>query len=118
MTKSEKLAIELSKAIAKRDQWEQRVQRLQTQYTDEQNTEILGMVRQAQLTPEQLAQVIAYARKGIFDQIPDGTEIEGPFDEIEEDIPAREVDITDGDEDIPDVEGDILDREEENTDED
>lgn len=84
MTKTQRLAIELEKAIAKRDLWEKRVQKLKEQHTDAQNTEILGLVHKAQLTPEQLAQVIVNARLGVMGVIPDDTDEQGPFDEMEE----------------------------------
>lgn len=70
MLKSERIKADLGRAIAKRDEWQRKVDDLQDKYIEAQNTEIVGFVRQAQLTPEQLAVVIANARKGILNALP------------------------------------------------
>ena len=63
MTKLEKIAADLKRARAKQAVWAQRVKELE-------NSVIHTMVHAANLTPEQLAQVIALAGKGMLGVYP------------------------------------------------
>ncbi|MCF0128088.1 MAG: DUF4315 family protein [Pseudobutyrivibrio sp.] len=68
MTKTEKLSLELEKARAKRIEWEERVKDLEVRLKEAQNTEIHEMVRAANLTPAQLAELLGITRKGNLDE--------------------------------------------------
>ena len=57
-TKLEKLGAELAKARRKKAEWETRVKELERRYQQEENTEIHEMVHAANLTPEQLSQLL------------------------------------------------------------
>lgn len=71
-TKLEKLGMEWKRAIAKRDEWTQRAKDLEARYHEEENTVIHDMVHAANLTPEQLAQLIAQAAHGNVGSYPAG----------------------------------------------
>ena len=64
MTKLEKIGADLEKAREKQTEWAQRVKELEVRYREEENSVIHTMVHAANLTPEQLAQIIALAAKG------------------------------------------------------
>lgn len=64
MTKLEKLGADLEKARAKRDEWDQRVKKLEARYREEENVVIHSMVHAANLTPEKLAYIIEMASQG------------------------------------------------------
>lgn len=65
MTKRrKKLEEELKKLLAKQTEVEQRIKETQNQITEETNTEIHEMVHAAQLTPEQLAEILAAVKNG------------------------------------------------------
>ena len=65
MTKKRKrLEDELKKLLAKKEEVEARIIETQDQITEATNTEIQEMVHAANLTPEQLAEVLAAFRKG------------------------------------------------------
>ena len=68
MTKTEKLSLELEKARAKRIEWEERVKDLEVRLKEAQNTEIHEMVRAANLTPAQLAELLGITKKGNLDE--------------------------------------------------
>ena len=70
MTKLEKIAADLKRARAKQAVWAQRVKELESRYREEENSVIHTMVHAANLTPEQLAQVIALAGKGMLGGYP------------------------------------------------
>ena len=57
-TKLEKLGAELAKARRKKAEWETRVKELERRYQQEENTEIHEMVHAANLTPDQLSQLL------------------------------------------------------------
>ena len=59
-----RLKEELSKARRKRDEWEQKVKDLERRYKEAENTCIHDMVHAANLTPEQLADLIRAASAG------------------------------------------------------
>lgn len=58
MTKLDKIKADLNKARTKRDEWEQRVKDLEKKYKETENTMIHDMVHAANITPEQLAELI------------------------------------------------------------
>ena len=65
MTKLEKIGADLKRARAKQAVWAQRVKELESRYREEENSVIHTMVHAANLTPEQLAKVIALAGQGM-----------------------------------------------------
>ena len=64
-TRLNRLREELSKARRKRDEWEAKVKDLERRYKEAENTCIHDMVHAANLTPEQLAELIRSAVSGI-----------------------------------------------------
>ena len=73
-TRLSRLKEELSKARRKRDEWEQKVKDLERRYKEAENTCIHDMVHAANLTPEQLAELIRAASAGqpyVFPAAPD-----------------------------------------------
>lgn len=62
--KLEKIAAERDKARRKRDEWDAKVKELDRKYREEENTEIHDMVHAANLSPEQLAEIIRLAKAG------------------------------------------------------
>jgi len=59
--KLDRLRLELEKAYVKRDSLENKIQELERRLDEEEKTEIHDLVREANLTPEQLAQLIRMA---------------------------------------------------------
>lgn len=59
--KLERLAQELDKARRRAAEWEVRVRELEQRYQEAENTEIHQMVHAANLTPEQLGQLLRQA---------------------------------------------------------
>lgn len=59
--KLERLAQELDKARRRAAEWEARVRDLEQRYQEAENTEIHQMVHAANLTPEQLGQLLRQA---------------------------------------------------------
>ena len=60
-TKLKKIGSELSKARAKRDEWDRKVKDLERRYREAENTCIHDMVHVANLSPEDLAELIKKA---------------------------------------------------------
>lgn len=60
-TKLKKIGAELSKARAKRDEWDKKVKDLERKYREAENTCIHDMVHAANLSPEQLSELIRKA---------------------------------------------------------
>lgn len=58
VTKLEKIRNELNKARSKSKHWEQRVKDLEKRYIEEENTQIHEMVHAANMTPEELAELL------------------------------------------------------------
>lgn len=56
--KLEKLGAELEKARKKKTEWENRVKDLERRYREEENSEIHEMVHAANLTPDQLSELL------------------------------------------------------------
>lgn len=71
-TKLEKIGDELNKARARYADWGRRVKELEEKYREEENSVIHTMVHAANLTPEQLAQIIAMATQGDVGAYPEG----------------------------------------------
>lgn len=71
-TKLERLGEELEKARVKYAEWGRRVKDLEERYSEEENSVIHTMVHAANLTPEQLAQIIAMATQGNVGTYPEG----------------------------------------------
>ena len=79
-TKLNKIKAELEKARRKREDWDGRVKDLERRYREAENTCIHEMVHAANLSPEQLAELIHRA----FPPVPEeGTEQSIPQKEVE-----------------------------------
>ena len=65
-----KLREELEKARKKRDDWEAKGKDLERRYNEAEKVYVYGIFQTANMTPEQLADLIR--SKGILPQIPDG----------------------------------------------
>ena len=63
-TRLNRLRDELKKARKRRDEWEAKVKDLERRYKEAENTCIHDMVHAANLTPEQLAELIRSAASG------------------------------------------------------
>ena len=63
-TRLKRLGAELAKARKRRDEWEAKVKDLESRYKEAENTCIHDMVHAANLTPEQLAELIRAAATG------------------------------------------------------
>ncbi len=70
-TRLARLREELEKARKKRDDWDARVKDLEKRYKEAENTCIHDMVHAANLTPEQLAELIRRAAFSV-PSVPDG----------------------------------------------
>ena len=60
-----RIGAELAKARVRRDEWDGRVKELERKYREAENTCIHDMVHAANLSPEQLAVLIAQSRKAV-----------------------------------------------------
>ncbi|NCC43985.1 MAG: DUF4315 family protein [Clostridia bacterium] len=56
--KLDKIGLDLKRARAKRMEWDSKVKERERKYKEEENTEIHDMVHAANITPEQLAELI------------------------------------------------------------
>ena len=65
-----KLGSELEKARERCAEWAARVKVLEQKYREAENTRIHEIVHEAKLTPEQLAELISYAKAGNMDALP------------------------------------------------
>ena len=61
----EKLKKELEKAKAKRAEWDAKVKALEKKVSEEEKTTVHEMVKAADLTPEELAKLIAFSRNNM-----------------------------------------------------
>lgn len=75
MTKLEKIDADLKRARIKQAEWNQRVKDLENRYREEENSVIHSMVHAANLTPEQLAQIIEQAAKGAVGVYPEQADV-------------------------------------------
>ena len=69
-TRLNRLRDELKKARKRRDEWESKVKDLERRYKEAENTCIHDMVHAANLTPEQLAELIRAASSGLPYSLP------------------------------------------------
>ena len=60
--KLDKIGAERERARQKRDEWDARFQELDKKYVEQEKTEIHEMVHAADLTPDQLAEIIRLAQ--------------------------------------------------------
>lgn len=60
-SKLDKIGADLKKAIQKRDEWDARAKELEKKYRETENAMIHDMVHAANITPEQLAELIKKA---------------------------------------------------------
>ena len=79
--KLERLSRELEKAKSKRASLERKIKDLEARYLEQENTEIHDMVREAQLSPETLAELIARSKHTLPQTL--GNRLE-EFEEMEE----------------------------------
>ena len=70
-TRLQKIRMDLEKARARRDDWERKVKDLERKYQEAENTCIHEMVHAANLSMEQLAELIQRASEGIPDGDPE-----------------------------------------------
>ena len=75
LTKLEKIGADLKRARIKQAEWNQRVKDLENRYREEENSVIHSMVHAANLTPEQLAQIIELAAKGAVGVYPEQADV-------------------------------------------
>lgn len=61
MAKLDKIGADLKKALQKRDEWDARAKELEKKYRETENAMIHDMVHAANITPEQLAELIKKA---------------------------------------------------------
>ena len=69
MTKLDKLRNEHAKAMEKASQWSQKAEDLAQKITEEEKTVIHEMVTSANMTPEQLAQLLERLNTGPFEEV-------------------------------------------------
>ena len=65
MTRKEKIAEELARAKERRAALDKRIEELEQKLIEAENSEIIGMVRDADLSAEELFRVMAYAKKAM-----------------------------------------------------
>ena len=63
MTRKEKIAEELARAKERRAALDKRIEELEQKLIDAENSEIIGIVRDADLSAEELSRLMAYAKK-------------------------------------------------------
>lgn len=63
MTRKEKIAEELARAKERRAAIDKRIEELEQKLVEAENTEIIGIVRDADLSAEELVRIMAYAKK-------------------------------------------------------
>lgn len=85
-TRLARLREELEKARKKRDDWDAKVKDLERKYREYENTCIHNMVHEANLTPEQLAELIRAASSGALFTGFSGTPGNTPDDTEDDDI--------------------------------
>ena len=97
-----RLRDELSKARKRRDEWEQKVKDLERRYKEAENTCIHEMVHAANLTPEQLAELIRAAASGKPYILP---VTDAVTEAMQDEIEGNEEDFLDEDEEKEDFRG-------------
>lgn len=81
-TRLNRLRDELTKARKRRDEWDVKVKNLERRYKEAENTCIHDMVHAANLTPEQLAELIRAASSGLPWSLP--ASVAGPESETDD----------------------------------
>lgn len=66
----DRLQKELARIMEKRNEMDQRIRELEDKILELKRSEIIGMVEEANLTPQDLAIVIGYAKNGVLGVIP------------------------------------------------
>ena len=79
--KLEKIGTDLEKARKKRAEWDAKVKDLERRYREEENTEIHEMVQAANLTPEQLAELIRKSAAFMPQVMAEEVKEDGQYDE-------------------------------------
>ena len=79
--KLDKINSDLKKARAKRDEWDTRVKELEKKYKETENTMIHEMVHAANLTPEQLAELIRKSAAFMPQVMAEEAKEDGQYDE-------------------------------------
>ena len=80
----EKYKADLEAAKKKRAWWDNRIRYLEKKLSDEEKTIVHDIVKAADLTPEELAQVIAYAKNHLPGNAPITATTEDSKEEIDE----------------------------------
>ena len=80
----EKIKADLETAKEKRAWWDNRIRYLEKKLSDEEKTIVHDIVKAADLTPEELAQVIAYAKNHLPGNAPITATTEDVKEEIDE----------------------------------
>ena len=73
--KLDKIGADWKRAIKKAEEWSEKAKELERKYKDAENTEIHDLVHEAQLTPDQLAEVLKALKSGQLPSpavLPDG----------------------------------------------
>lgn len=73
--KLDKIGADWKRAIKKAQEWSEKAKELERKYKDAENTEIHDIVHDAQLTPDQLAEVLKALKSGLLPSpavLPDG----------------------------------------------
>ena len=65
MTRKEKIMEELARAKERRAALDKKIEELEQKLIEAENSEIIGIVRDADLSAEELARVMAYAKKAL-----------------------------------------------------
>lgn len=73
--KLERIDLEIAKAKEKAAMWQEKVREYEAMRREEENTQIVSLVRSLNLTPEQLAELIKNNRTGAAAPIIDKEEI-------------------------------------------
>ena len=71
----DKIGAEWKRALDKAEEWSGKAKELERKYKEAENTEIHDLVHAAQLTPDQLAEVLKALKSGTFPSpavLPDG----------------------------------------------
>ena len=71
----DKIGADWRRAIKKAEEWSEKAKELERKYKEVENTEIHDLVHEAQLTPDQLAEVLKALKSGAFPSpavLPDG----------------------------------------------
>ena len=84
--KLEKIGADLEKARKKRAEWDAKVKDLERRYREEENTEIHEMVHAANLTPEQLAELIRKSAAFMPQVMAAEVKEDGQYDEYKADV--------------------------------